>query len=130
LLDDRTVRVVKLLIVVGIVASLVHFADNALEIGRYPEPAWIAPGIVLLAWIRDAAVATAALLRIKGDLVFMMLAAIFGVLLLTGLAHYSYGSPIYMTVLSNFTIVFEAMAGIALLAVLSWSLVRRAKSAL
>ena len=114
--------IAKRVIVVGLIASLVHFTDNAFEIGHYPEPTWITPGIVLFALIPVAFVAIAALLRKSGDLVFVMLTAIFGALLLTGLAHYSYGSPMRMSGLSNFTIVFEALSGIALLGVLFWSL--------
>jgi len=116
------VLIVKRLIVVGLIASLAHFADNAFEIGYYPEPSWITPDIVLLSFIPVAFVAIAALLRRNGDLVFVTLTAIFGALLLTGLAHYYYGSPIRMNWLSNFTIVFEALSGVALLGALFWSL--------
>jgi hypothetical protein len=109
---------VKWLILVGVVASLIHFIDNAFEIERYPEPTWITPGIVLVAWIPNAIVATTALIRTKGDIAFVTLSAIFGALLLTGLAHYLYGSPFDMSATSNFTIVFEALSGIVLLTVL------------
>ena len=128
LLDDGSIRVIKWLIVAGVIASVAHFADNAFEIGRYPEPSWITPRIVLFAWLPDAIVATGALLRKNGDLIFVMLTAIFGLLLLTGLAHYSYGSPIHMAALSNFTIVVEAITGVTLLAVLCWSLSHRGKT--
>jgi hypothetical protein len=122
LFNKRSTSVIKWLIVVGIVASLAHFADNALEIGHYPEPSWITPGIVLFAWIPNAVVAGVALVRKIGDLAFAIFAAIFGVLMLTGLAHYLYGSPIHIAALSNFTILFEALSGVALLSVLGWSL--------
>jgi hypothetical protein len=127
-LDDGSVRAIKWLIVAGVIASVAHFADNAFEIGRYPEPGWITSGIVLFAWLPDAIVAAAALFRKNGDLVFVMLAAVFGLLLLTGLAHYSYGSPTSMAALSNFTIVFEAISGVTLLAVLCWSIGHRGKT--
>jgi hypothetical protein len=126
LLNDPSVLIVKRLILVGIVASLAHFIDNAFEIGRYPEPASITPGIVLFAYIPNAVVATTALLRKNGDLVFVALCAIFGLLLLTGLAHYLYGSPFKMDGTSNFTIVFEALSGVALLTVLFRSIARPA----
>ncbi|HEY7993025.1 MAG TPA: hypothetical protein VID24_02300 [Candidatus Eremiobacteraceae bacterium] len=113
---------VKRLIVVGIIASLVHFSDNAFEIGHYPEPSWITPNIVLVSWIPVAVLATAALLRKNGDPVFVMLSAILAVLSLTGLAHYLYGSPMRMYGLSDFTIAFEALSGVALLGALFWSL--------
>jgi len=121
-LSDRAVLIVKRLIVVGLIASLAHFADNAFEIGHYPEPSWITPDIVLLSFIPVAFVAIAALLRRNGDFVFVTLTAIFGALLLTGLAHYAYGSPMRMNGLSNFTIAFEALSGVALLGALFRSL--------
>jgi len=125
MLDCRSLRVVKWIVVAGIVASLAHFTDNAFEIGRYPEPSWITPSIVLSAWIPDAIVAIAALLRKNGDIVFVTLSAIFGVLLLTGLAHYAYGSASHMVFLSNFTIVFEAVSGGTLLVTLARAVARR-----
>ena len=117
--------VIKWLIVVGIVASLAHFAHNALEIGNYPEPSWITPGIVLFAWIPNAVVAGVALVRKIGDLAFAIFAAMFGVLMLTGLAHYLYGSPIHIPDLSNLTILFEALSGVALHSILGRSLAVR-----
>ncbi len=124
MLNDQSTLIVKRLIVIGTVASVAHFADNALEIGHYPEPNWIKPGIVLFAWIPVAVVAATALLRKNGDRIFATLAAIFGVLLLTALAHYLYRSPFQLAGLANFTIVFEALSGLALLILLSWSLTR------
>ena len=122
LLDDRAVSIVRRFIAVGLIATLTHFADNAFEIGHYPEPSWITPDIVLLSLIPVAFVAIAALVRKNGDFVFVSLTAIFGALSLTGLAHYLYGSPMRMNGLSNFTIAFEALSGVALLGVLFWSL--------
>jgi hypothetical protein len=130
LLDDRTFLVVKRLIVVGVVASLVHFADNAFEIGSYPEPTWITPGIALFAWIPDGIIAIAAGLRKNGDRIFVFISTIFGMLMLTGLAHYLYGSPFQMAFFSNLTIIFEAATGLAILAVLWWALARSAPQTL
>ena len=125
LISDQSMSAVKRSIVVGIVASLTHFVDNAVEIGRYPEPSWITPAIVLFAWIPLAFVAATALFRKKGDLVFVTLTGIFGVLLLGGLAHYMYESPAHMVDFSNFTIVFEALSGVMLLIALFRSLARK-----
>jgi hypothetical protein len=125
LLSERSILAVKRLIVVGIVASVAHFLDNALEIGHYPEPNWITPGIVLLAWIPNGIVAIAALVWRNNDLVFATLTAIFGLLLLTGLAHYLYGSPTHISSVSNFTILFEALSGVSILVALSFALANR-----
>jgi hypothetical protein len=126
MLDDRALTSVKWAIALGLVASLAHFADNAIHIARYPEPAWISPGVVLLAWLPIAVIAAAALLR-RGDCIFVLLTAVFGALLLSGLAHYSYGSPGSMAPSSNATIMFEALTGVAVLGALGLAL--RARSA-
>jgi hypothetical protein len=40
----------KLLIVAGMLASLLHFADNTFAIDQYPEPGWITPLGVIVPW--------------------------------------------------------------------------------
>jgi hypothetical protein len=53
-------RAWKILIGVGIVASTLHFADNAIELGRYTGPNWITPAGVIVAWGGVTALAFAA----------------------------------------------------------------------
>lgn len=63
-------RGLKTLVALCLVASALHFADNALEIADYPEPAaFTAPGVAL-AWIPTSVPAWIALSRKRRDRIF------------------------------------------------------------
>ena len=108
----------KLLIAAGVLASAVHFADNALSIERYPEPGWITPAGVVAAWCVVTAIAAFALTRKAADTVFFVAAAIYAMVLLSGLLHYAFGAPMHMPLRSNVTVLVEAFVGV----VLAWVL--------
>ena len=108
-------RTLKMLIVLGIVASALHFADNALELDRYTGPRWITPAGVVVSWLAVTALAFAALLQRRPGIVFRLCTALYAVLLLSGLLHYAFGPPMDMPLRSNLTVLVEACTG-ALLA--------------
>jgi hypothetical protein len=112
----------KLLIAAGVVASLLHFADNTLAIDQYPEPAWITPLGVVVSWCLVTAIGIIALTRRRADRLFYSAAGIYAVVLLSGLLHYAFGSPMHMAMRSNVTVLAEAAVGAAL----GWSLIARA----
>ena len=112
------IRTAKLLIAAGVLASAVHFADNALAIARYPEPAWITPAGIVAAWCVVTAIAVLGLMRRTADRVFFAAAAIYAMVLLSGLLHYAFGAPMHMARRSNVTVLVEAFVG----AVLAWAL--------
>lgn len=110
----RWFKCVKAVIALGIVASAAHFADNAIEIATYPEPAWITPIGIGATWIGLSAIACTALLRRTPDALFFLCAAVYALTLIAGLAHYFFGSPLRMPTRSNATVLSEALAGMAL----------------
>jgi hypothetical protein len=107
-------RTLKVLIAVGMLASALHFADNALTIGRYPEPGWITPLGVVAAWCVVTAIGVLALTRKSADAVFVAAAAVYSLVLLSGLLHYAFGAPTHMALRSNVTVVAEAVTGLLL----------------
>ena len=111
-------RALRLLIASGIVASTLHFADNALEIEHYTEPSWFTPLGVAVTWIPVTALAVIALLQRRANAVFFACAAIYALLLLGGLLHYAFGPPMDMPLRSNATVWLEALIGVALTAAL------------
>ena len=115
--DMRFTRfsVVKIAVAVGGVSSIVHFADNATSMSRYPEPSWITPFGVWAAWIPIGALCAYLLLKRHNDTPFKIGAAIFAVVLLTGTLHFAYGSIFTMSPISVSTVLGEAACGIALL---------------
>ena len=98
----------------GMAASVLHFADNALEIERYPEPGWITPFGVVASWCVVTAVALVALTRRRADGTFLATTTISIFVLLSGLLHYAFDAPAHMTLRSHVTILAEGLAGFAL----------------
>jgi hypothetical protein len=101
------------------VASLVHFGHNAEYIAFYPNmPAWLTREKVYLAWLAitglgvSGAVLVAAGWRTTAALFF----AAYGLFGLDGLGHYALALCSEHTFVMNFSIWFEAVAGVALAA--------------
>ncbi len=107
-------RTTKVLLLAGLLASLLHFADNTFAIGRYPEPAWITPVGVAASWCVVSVPAVVAFTRRHADAPFFWSAGIYAVLLLGGLLHYIFGTPMDMPLRSNVTVLAEALCGAAL----------------
>jgi hypothetical protein len=120
-MSARSFRTIKLLIVAGVVASALHFADNAFAIEQYPEPGWITPFGVVASWCVVTAVALVALLRPKADAPFLACTAIFILVLLSGLLHYAFGPPMQMALRSHVTVLAEALTGFVLAGALTGS---------
>ncbi len=114
----RGTRTIKALIAAGMLASLLHFADNTFAIEQYPEPGWITPFGVAVSWCVVTAIALVALLRRTADALFFGAAGIYALVLLSGLLHYAFGPPMHMAMRSNVTVLFEALTGVALAAAL------------
>ena len=107
-------RAVKFVIATGVIASALHFADNAVEIAHYNEPGWITRSGVAVTWFVVTAIAAVALLHGRADKVFFVLAGTYALVLLSALLHYVYGPPMDMPMLSNVTVLIEAVTGAAL----------------
>ena len=105
---------VKLLVAAGLVASLLHFADNAVAIDQYPEPGWITPLGVAVSWCLVSVLAFVALSRKRADAGFFWSASVYAVVLLGGLLHYAFAPPMHMALRSNITVLTESAIGIAL----------------
>lgn len=107
------------LVLVHAVASLVHFVHNATFLADYPNmPAWITPGGVYAAWLGEAAIGAAGvILFLRGrTMIGLALIAIYAVLGLGGLDHYTLASISAHTLAMNATIWLETATGLILLA--------------
>jgi hypothetical protein len=106
------------LVVVHALASLVHFAHNATFLADYPNmPEWITPGGVYAVWLAEAAIGAAGvLLFLRGrTMLGLALIAIYAVLGLGGLDHYTLASISAHTLAMNATIWLETTTGLLLL---------------
>ncbi|HMC48337.1 MAG TPA: hypothetical protein VKJ77_23670, partial [Caballeronia sp.] len=111
---SRSFQFSKVLIAIGIVASALHFGDNAMEMGTYPQPAWITPAGIVIGWTVAAALAVVALMRRSRDGIFATCATGFALVLISGHLHYYFGSAMQMTAFGNATVAFEVVTGCAL----------------
>ena len=109
---------IQLLFLIFFIANLTHFVHNAEYIAYYPGiPAWLTREKVYLAWVAGVSVGLVGLLvtRTRFKLLGVSLIAAYGALGIDGLAHYTLGLCSEHTLVTNLTIWFEVLAGMALL---------------
>lgn len=113
-------RAVVAAFVAFLVASALHFADNALRFDRYHDAAthWLTPTVVVIAWLVQTVFGTVGLvLHRRGNRAGRPILMAFALLGFAGLLHYAAGMPNadgWMHAL----IALEALAGLALLVAL------------
>jgi len=109
-------------------ASLLHFIHNAEYVADYPNlPAWITRTSIYLVWLATFAVGLCGYMLYRGRHAFpgLVLLAVYAILGLDGLLHYSRAQMSAHTSGMNATIWFEVVtAGFALCAV-TWLAARR-----
>ncbi len=105
------------LVLVHAAASLLHFVHNATFVRDYPNmPAWISPTGIYGAWLAEAALgALGVLLLSRGRRGGLLLIAIYAVLGLGGLDHYTLAPMSAHTLAMNATIWLETATAVALL---------------
>lgn len=106
------------LVLLHAAASLLHFVHNATFVRDYPNmPAWISPAGIYGAWLAEAALgALGVLLLLRGRRGGLVLIAIYAVLGLGGLDHYTLAPMSAHTLAMNATIWLETATALALLA--------------
>jgi hypothetical protein len=125
-------RALLWLVLVHAAASLVHFAHNAAYLADYPNmPAWISPAGIYGAWLAEAAVgALGVLLMLRGRSMGLVLLALYALLGLAGLDHYTLAPISAHTLAMNATIWLETATAIILLGCIGAAFIaRRMRSA-
>jgi hypothetical protein len=112
-----TNRALLMLVLLHTAASLLHFAHNATYLADYPNmPTWLSPRGVYGAWLAEAAIGAAGVwLWLRGRVVGLAMVAVYAVLGLGGLDHYTLAPMSAHTIAMNATIWLESATGIALL---------------
>jgi hypothetical protein len=110
-------RTLFVLVVAHAATSLLHFVHNAAFLEDYPNmPAWISPVGIYAVWLAEAAIgALGVLLLLRGRSVGLALIAVYAVLGLGGLDHYTLAPVSAHTLAMNATIWLETATAIALL---------------
>jgi hypothetical protein len=120
-------RALLSLVLVHAAASLAHFVHNAAYLADYPNmPAWITPAGIYGVWLAEAAVgALGVLFMLRGRSVGLVLIALYAVLGLAGLDHYTLAPISAHTLAMNATIWLETATAILLLGWIGAVLVAR-----
>jgi hypothetical protein len=120
-------RALLSLVLVHAAASLVHFVHNAAYLADYPNmPAWLSPAGIYGAWLAEAAVgALGVLLLLRDRGVGLVLIALYAVLGLGGLDHYTLAPISAHTLAMNATIWLETATAIVLLGCIGVAFVAR-----
>ena len=120
-------RALLSLVLVHAAASLVHFVHNAAYLADYPNmPAWLSPAGIYGVWLAEAAVgALGVLFMLRGRSVGLVLIALYAVLGLAGLDHYTLAPISAHTLAMNATIWLETATAIILLGCIGAVLVAR-----
>jgi hypothetical protein len=109
-------------VIAHLVASAVHFTDNAVRFDRYPEPSWLNPPLVAVSWFVLAALAVFGAIQLSaGSAVagrISLGASAF--LAIIGLGHYLLPGAQSMDALQHGSIGVEAVAAVALLVSSFW----------
>ena len=110
-------RALVTLVLVHAAVSLLHFVHNAAYLADYPNmPAWISPVGIYGVWLAEAAIgAVGVLLLSRGLRGGLSLIALYALLGLGGLDHYTLAPMSAHTLAMNATIWLETATGIALL---------------
>jgi hypothetical protein len=122
---SSTNRALLSLVLVHAAASLVHFVHNAAYLADYPNmPAWISPAGIYAVWLAEAAIGVAGvLLLLRGRRAGLMFIALYAVLGLAGLDHYTLAPVSAHTLAMNTTIWLETATAVALLGCAAYALV-------
>ncbi len=99
-------------------ATLAHFGHNAEYMAFYPGmPSWLSREKVYLAWLGVTSLGFISLVlaRLALSALALLVLGIYGALGLDALAHYTLALCSEHTLMSNITIWFEAITGLALL---------------
>jgi hypothetical protein len=120
-----------MLVLLHAAASLLHFVHNAAYLADYPNmPAWISPVGIYGAWLAEAAIGgLGVMLLLRGLRSGLVVIAVYAVLGLGGLDHYTLAPVSAHTLAMNATIWFESATAIVLLVVVAARCTARLRNA-
>ena len=110
------------LLAATVVLSILHYVDNIVFFGSYPEPHWMTPHLVDAFWFVMTPVGVVGYLLFRRGLrgwALLVLCA-YGAMNLLTLGHYLYASPWSLSLRINAFILAEAVAAVALSIAAAW----------
>ena len=122
-LEIKRQLLLKLLLIVSIISTSIHFTDNYLFIEQYPQPAWITAASIYQSWLILTAVGIAGYWLYKERKFWVGYVCLI-IYSLTGLAspgHYLYGSLSQFSLKMHLLIWTDGLTGLAVLGFVFWS---------
>lgn len=113
----------KLILIVSIISTAIHFTDNYRFIDHYPQPPWITAAFIYQSWIVLTVVGIAGYWLYKYRKFWMAYLCLI-TYSLTGLAspgHYLYGSLSQFSLKMHLFIWTDGLTGLAVLGFVFWS---------
>ena len=121
-------RVLLVLLIVNVTASILHYVDNLRFFEAYPEPAWIRPHFIDAFWFVMTPLAVVGFLWFRKGSRWRASASLaaYALMSLLVLGHYRYASPWELSFRVNLFILVEAVAAVVLLGFVLWVVVHPA----
>jgi hypothetical protein len=110
-------RVLRVVLLVNIAATLFHYGDNVLRPEQYPDPMWLTPAVIAGFWLALTPMAVAGyLLFTRGWLLAgSVLLFAYSILRMLALFHFHYGHPDSLPFMVSLSIVLEVVFAVALI---------------
>jgi len=119
-------RTLLALLATAVLATIVHFGDNAFSIDEYPGPDWITPVGIAIAWLAITTIGVVGYIwcRRGWQTVASVTIYVYALLVMGGCLHYVYAAPAEFTLKANALIVFEVVTGAALAVYATWMIMK------
>jgi hypothetical protein len=113
----------KILLIACIVSTAIHFTDNYFYIEQYPQPDWITPPSIYIAWIIWTVIGIVGYWLYKSRRFWFayLCLVIYSFCGLDSLGHYFYGSMSEFSIKMHLFIVMDGLVGLAILGFTLWS---------
>ena len=113
----------KILVIACIISTGIHFTDNYFEFEKYPQPDWITPSSVYIAWLAWTVIGIAGYWLYKNGKFWIayLCLAIYSFAGLDSLGHYLYGNMSDFSMKMHFFILTDGLTGLAILSFTLWS---------
>ncbi len=121
-------RILLTLVLANVITSILHYLDNVLFFQHYPEPTWLNPHLVDMAWFVMTPFGVAGymlFLRGRSAVAFVCL-YLYALMSLLVLGHYLIAPPWRVSFKINVFIIAEAIAALLLATFTTWLQTRRA----
>lgn len=113
----------KLILMISIISTSIHFTDNYCFIDHYPQPSWITAASIYQSWIILTAVGIVGywLYKFRKFWLAYFCLITYSITGLASLGHYLYGSLSEFSLKMHLFIWIDGLTGLAVLGFVFWS---------